>query len=589
MEQDGEEAAVANRPTFWQLITDLGAEHDRQLTGLLTLVRELRVELTDATECDNRSSVVANLRLENLELRKQLANVQATPQPGAQLHAQPMVAMQGQVQDGVALAELEEEWLADSMVSQKVEEAPGVGMRGVMTSFGTSPSMGKGAEDCVREDARKNTTTTESLAKAAAPESKHEEHDKADLDKPAVARMQRFSASLQHLVDSPGFEAFVGFLIVTNTLVMMLESQYLGLLSGYRSGIPGIGEDARVTWRGADKAFLIIDRAFTVIFAVELLVRFIALRCALFKTPLNWIDIAAVFVSVLQWAVEEIPVNPTILRLVRVARLVRGIRFLKLSKVLASLNILIRCMRASVNILFWSLCLLMMIQCITGMVTSQLAQEYIVNLANPEDKRHELFLYYGTFTRSFITMFEIHMANWATPCRIFLETLGEIWGDLLVFYRCIMGFALMNVIGAVFVQQTMAVAQNDNDIMILKKQKEAENYNNKLKSLFATLDKDQDGMLSRDEFDEITQDLELKSWMRALEIDPEDLSGLFDLLDTGDGNVSMDDFMMGATRMRGPARSIDVAHLLTMVGRLERMMAERPHGAGEGGKAAVAK
>merc|ERR1712032_1333712 len=193
--------------------------------------------------------------------------------------------------------------------------------------------------------------------------------------------------------------------IVANTLVMMFESQYLGLLAGYTSSIPGVGGDPRVTWRGADKAFLIIDRGFTVIFAVELLFRFIALKRALFTTPLNWIDIAAVFVSVLQWAVEEIPVNPTILRLVRVARLFRGIRFLKLSKVLASLNILIRCMRASVNILFWSLCLLMMIQCITGMVTSQLAQEYIIQVENPENKRHELFLYYGTFTRSFITMF----------------------------------------------------------------------------------------------------------------------------------------------------------------------------------------
>jgi len=263
------------------------------------------------------------------------------------------------------------------------------------------------------------------------------------------------------------------------------------------------------------------------------------------------------------------------LRLVRVARLVRGLRFLKLSKVLASLNILIRCMRASVNILFWSLCLLMMIQCITGMVASQLAQEYIIDTSHPQNKRHELYLYYGTFTRSFITMFEIHMANWATPCRVFLETLGEIWGDLLVFYRCIMGFALMNVIGAVFVQQTMSVVQNDNDIMILKKQREAESYNNKLRKLFNALDKDNDGMLTRSEFDDITQDGELKVWMRALDIDPEDLTGLFELLDAGGGVVNLDEFLVGATRVRGPARSIDVAHLLTSMTRLEKTLEER--------------
>merc|ERR1712241_1628771 len=223
------------------------------------------------------------------------------------------------------------------------------------------------------------------------------------------------------------------------------------------------------------------------------------------------------------------------------------------------------------------------------MVASQLAQEYIIDNTNPHDKRQELFLYYGTFSRSFITMFEIHMANWATPCRIYLETLGEIWGDIHVFYRCIMGFALMNVIGAVFVQQTMSVVQNDNDIMILKKQKEAESYNNKLKSLFSALDKDNDGNLTRMEFDEITQDAELKVWMRALDIDPEDLEGLFDLLDTGDGVVSMDEFLIGATRVQGPARSIDVAHLLTGMSRLERMLEEAKNSFpdGGGGKTAV--
>merc|ERR1712168_755744 len=101
------------------------------------------------------------------------------------------------------------------------------------------------------------------------------------------------------------------------------------------------------------------------------------------------------------------------------------------------------------------------------------------------------------------------MANWATPCRLLMETLGEFTGDLFIFYRCIMGFSLMSVIGAVFVQQTMSVVQNDNDIMIFKKQKEAESYQHKLRSLFTALDKDQDDRLSRKEFNEVKTDPEL--------------------------------------------------------------------------------
>jgi len=386
--------------------------------------------------------------------------------------------------------------------------------------------------------------------------------------------LQRFLDTSAQYVESPACEGIVGFLILANTFVMMFETQYKGLLAGYQTGLLLVEEDPLDTWRGADRVFLFLDRAFTVVFALELLVRGFALRCMLFKQPLNWLDIFAVAVSLLQWAVEEIPVNPTILRLVRAARLIRGVRFLKLSKVLASLSILIKCIRASVNILFWSLCLLMMIQCMIGMLASQLAQNYIIDLSNPKEKRVELYMYFGSFTRAYISMFEIHMANWAKPCRILVETLGEAVGDFFIFYRCILGFALMSVIGAVFVQQTMSVVQNDNDIMILRKQKESESYQHKLKSLFSALDKDNDAMLSRDEFDEVKADPELHVWMSALDIDPGDLEGLFNMLDSGDGMVSVDEFLSGATRLRGPARSIDMAHVITALDRLGRQVTE---------------
>merc|ERR1719362_701522 len=167
-------------------------------------------------------------------------------------------------------------------------------------------------------------------------------------------------------------------------------------------------------------------------------------------------------------------------------------------------------------------------------------------------------------------MFEIHMANWAKPCRVLVETLGEMVGNIFIFYRCIAGFALMSVIGAVFVQQAMSVQQQDQDLTILRKQKEAESYSRKLRQLFSDLDNDGDGQLSKQEFEAITEDPDLKAKMESLDINPDDLQGLFTLLDTGDGFVSADEFLTGATRVRGSARNIDVAQLLVMVNRLEQ-------------------
>jgi len=360
-----------------------------------------------------------------------------------------------------------------------------------------------------------------------------------------------------------------------NTIIMMVETQYLGIQAGYISGFPGIDVPMEESWPGAAQTFFITDRAFTFIFFFELILRILRFRLGFFKVPLNWIDILAVLASLFQVLVEEVWVNPTIVRLLRVARPVRSVRFLRNKKIQKSLSILMKCLQASVVTLFWSLCLLMMIQCIIGMVFGQVAQEYISDSNNPENGRHEVFRYYGTFTRCLVTMFEIHMANWAAPCRVVINNIGETWGNLLVFYRCVMGFALMSVLGAVFVQQAMSVQQQDHEIMVLRKQKEAERYSSKLKALFQAMDTDGNGCLSRTEFDAVTDNTDLKHWMESLDINPDDLQGLFDLLDTGDGLVSADEFLMGATRVRGTARNIDVAQLMVTVGRIEHLMEKK--------------
>merc|ERR1712083_1200619 len=106
----------------------------------------------------------------------------------------------------------------------------------------------------------------------------------------------------------------------------------------------------------------------------------------------------------------------------------------------------------------------------------------------------------------------------------------------------------------------MKVTQEDNDIMIMERQRAQEAYSRKLRKLFGELDISGDGLISWPEFSEmIGARPDLKNFMGALGIDPNDLEGTFKLLDDGDGELTIDEVVVGAVRIRGQAKSMDIA------------------------------
>merc|ERR1711933_623182 len=113
----------------------------------------------------------------------------------------------------------------------------------------------------------------------------------------------------------------------------------------------------------------------------------------------------------------------------------RGVRLAKMSKVLDSLQLILKCITSSVATLSWSLCILFVTQCIVGMIVSQFAIDYVNDRSNHEESRLEVFRYFGTFSLSMISMSEVHLANWAPVVRVLLDNLGIWHGGMLTAYR----------------------------------------------------------------------------------------------------------------------------------------------------------
>eukprot|EP00439_Symbiodinium_sp_Y106_P077021 s62_g16.t1 len=395
-------------------------------------------------------------------------------------------------------------------------------------SPGAGPPGSPKASDPVSPNSIRSMTGSFSLMSPRPGESEEPPEEEA---KTLIQKIKKF-------VRSDTFDLVVGLLVTLNFLTMAMELQYAGLQSGYVLSIRFFDQPSASAWPWAVDFFQVMRSIFLVFFTSEILLRFLFLRAAFFKTPFNVIDFIALLASLVELFSWNLPVDPTLLR-----------------------------MSSSGLTLVWSLLFLLVIQLIAAMIVC------FMDVHEPEERRQEVYKYYGTFTIAVLTLFEVFFANWAPACRVLVENISEWYSLLFLIYRCGIGFAVINVVNAVFVQQTMQVAKGDEEVLLLEKQKAEEKYMKNVGKIFQTLDTSGDGLLSWAEFEVLLQDRKLKFLLDKLEIAAGDLKTLFDLLDdTGDGEISVEEFLEGITRFKGAAKSLDIGQLLLRSRRLEKGM-----------------
>jgi len=197
-----------------------------------------------------------------------------------------------------------------------------------------------------------------------------------------------------------------------------------------------------------------------------------------------------------------------------------------------------------------------------AIVLAQLLSTYMRDTSIAQSKRQEVFLYFGTFTRAVVTMFEISMGNWVVSCRILSENVSLWYGAFYVVYRCCFMFAILKVITAVFIAETTRCANSDDELAVTRKQRQREHYCARLKQVFHELDVNNDGSLSKEELEPLISDDVLSIWLDTLDIDTYDLSMLFQIHSGDDGKFSIKEFIEGLTHVRGPAKSIDLMKLM---------------------------
>jgi len=368
---------------------------------------------------------------------------------------------------------------------------------------------------------------------------------------------------MQYIASSTSFEITFASLIMFNAVLMATRIQYNGFITGWK-----VHHGSAVDYQSSfmEGLFFYTELVLGFVFFFEFVFNITAFGIRVyFRSAWSWLDGFTVLVWLMDFfSFLQVGVNPMILRIVRLARLLKMLRLVRTVRAFDTLHLLVYSIRSGVATLVWSAGVLMLVKMCAAMLFSQMLQAFILDSEHPLEIRQQVWSRFGTFLRALVTMFEITLANWVPPCRLLMDHVSIWYAFFFMFYKLSVGFAVVNVIGAVFIQQTMKVAATDENILIRQKEQQQRKWYAKLKQVFSQMDRFGKGFITWEEFQEAIDNKRVRALLCAMEIDVREALDLFRLLDNGKGEVSWDEFSYGMERIRGTAQSVDMVTLLCL-------------------------
>jgi hypothetical protein len=375
----------------------------------------------------------------------------------------------------------------------------------------------------------------------------------------------------QSVVMSDGFEAIVMLAIVINAIILSFEAQYDGLELGFSLQYSGYSQQADTVWPHANEVFTHCDWFFGVAFCVELFLKIPVYGLSYFYDLWHWLDISCVVAFLIDKLMSTyVPLGGHGLRLLRLIRVFRLVRLARSLESVHHLYTMTAAIRGMTMVVTWAVLLLSLILMTAALIlTLMLQTRYFVseeemrNLSAGEiASQHRIFEYFGTFSRSLLSMFEITLANWPPVARLLVEDVSEWFMLGVLLHKLTIGFAVLGVINGVILQETFKASSMDDVLMVRQHLRAEKHMRRKMESLFEALDADLDGVISRDDFETIDDHPEIKAWLSTMGIDCNDVTTLFKLLDVdGDGEITAEELAERIPRLKGLAKSSDVLAL----------------------------
>lgn len=219
--------------------------------------------------------------------------------------------------------------------------------------------------------------------------------------------------------------------------------------------------------------------------------------------------------------------------------------------------------------------LLGVVMVVASLMIGNLLQDYLQDAAISSEDREFIWRLYGTAYRSWYTLYEITFAgNWPTMARPVLDKVSHGFVIFFVLYITVIVFALIRVITAVFLKDTLDAANNDAELRMAEGLRKKAEYVEKLEGIFKAIDDGGDGMITEERLTYIMDNPKVKAYFQTLDVDVHEGAALFHILDDGDGECTLEEFIGGILRCKGPARAIDQVAMMADLRLLDKKLSK---------------
>ncbi|CAJ1348651.1 unnamed protein product [Effrenium voratum] len=353
-------------------------------------------------------------------------------------------------------------------------------------------------------------------------------------------------------------DCLAGLCVLLNSLFMTVELELEGRMSGALLGrTPPMDLDSATF-------FNVTDNIFAVLYFLELVCRVAIEKKKFFQTAVNWFDIFLATTTCLDvWLLRPMALSGgatdqmILLRLARAVKSMRAIRMVRTLRLFRGLRVLVRACYSFLPSLAWSMVLLAIFMIMGALMLGNLLQEFIADTSQDAESRDWIWEHYGTALRAMYTLYEITFAgNWPTYARPVIRDVGSYFALFFLAYITLIVFAVIRVITAIFLKDTLDAANNDAELLVVERLQKKASYVKKLETIFQSI-REANGMISQARLEETLEDPKVKAYFQTLEVDVHEGTALFHILDNGDGEVTLEEFIDGILRCKGPARAID--------------------------------